>query len=133
MGYHWAENTDPDVPFEGFMYCDTGEVAVRMMKVRHSPGENPIIEEKYPDAVRDVRSLPVPPFVRRELWLRTQNEREYRRFLIHAKYTAEIEEVTTEHYRNPHYREMYWKKAPYRAEIPCPKRGGTGSSTPKTP
>ncbi len=124
MGYHWAENTDPGVPFEGFMYCDTAEIAVKMMKVRHSPGEDFILEEKYPDAVAEVRSLPVPSYVRRELWLRTQNEREYRRFLIFPDTTAEIEENTAENYRNSHYREMYWKKAPFRIDIPYPKKEG---------
>jgi len=122
MGYHWAENTDPSQAFAGFMYRENVMVAVKMMKVRYGPGVDPVIENKYPEAVAEVRSLPVPPHVLRELWLRTQNERAYRRFLVLPDTTAEIEENTKEGYRNPHYREAYWKKAPYRVEIPLPAR-----------
>ena len=124
MGYHWAENTDPGVLFDGFMYAGNVVIAVKLMKIRYSPGEDFIIEEKFPDAVAEVRSLPVPPFVIRELWLRTQNERMFRRFYILPDQTAEIEENLKEGYRNPHYREMYRKKAPYRIEIPFPKKEG---------
>jgi len=127
MGYHWATNTDPDVPFDGFMYRGTVMVAVRLMKVRYGPGEDCIIEKKYPDIVAEIRSLPVPPFVIRELWLRTQNERAFRRFYILPDTTAEIEESTAENYRNTHYRETYWKKAPYRIDIPLRKREGEGA------
>ena len=120
MGYHWAENTDIAVPFEGFMYREAVMIAVTMMKTRYGLGADPVIEDKYPDAVAEVRSLPLPPYVFRELWLRTQNERMYRRFLIMPAATAEIEENTRDGYRNPHYREAYWKKAPYRVDIPLP-------------
>jgi hypothetical protein len=124
MGYHWTDNTDPDVPFDGFMYLTNVMIAVKVMKVRYGLGEDCMIEDKYPDAVREVRSLPLPPFVIREIWLRTQNERAYRRFYILPHATAEIEENTKEGYRNPHYREMYWKNAPYRIDIPLHKEGG---------
>ena len=47
------------------------------------------------------------------------------------KTTAEIEENTYERYRNTHYREAYWKKAPYRIEISSDrKRGRRGSGIP---
>jgi hypothetical protein len=120
MGYYWAENTTPLLPFEGFVWRDAVMIAVKMMKVRYGPGDDCRIEDKYPDEVAEVRSLPLPPYVFRELWLRTQNERMYRRFLIMPAATAEIEENTRDGYRNPHYREVYWKKAPYRAEFPLP-------------
>lgn len=120
MGYHWAENTDPSLPFAGFMYRKAMMIAVTMMKVRYGPGNDCRIEDKYPEAVTEVRSLPLPPYVFRELWLRTQNERMYRRFLILPGTTAEIEENTRDGYRNAHYREAYWKKAPYRVDIPLP-------------
>jgi hypothetical protein len=80
-----------------------------------------------PDNVVDLRSLPVPSYVVRELWVRTQNERAYRRFYIPPDATAEIMENTVENYRNTHYRKAYWKKAPYRIEIPLSrKEGGEG-------
>jgi hypothetical protein len=116
-GYHWAENTDPSVPFDGFLYRDAMIIAIKLRKLRHGLDDNCIIENKLPDEVADLRNLPVPPCVFRELWVRTQNERAYRRFYISFNMTAEIEEITRDHYKNTHYREAYWKKAPYRIDI----------------
>jgi hypothetical protein len=123
MGYHWAENTDPSVPFDGLMYRKAVIVAVKLKKVRYGPGNDCIIEKKFPDDVADLRTLPLPPYVLRELWVRTQNERAWRRFYVLPDTTAEIEINTRENYRNPHFRESYWKKAPYRIEIPLRKEG----------
>jgi len=120
MGYYWAENTSTLLPFEGFMWREAVTIAVKMMKVRYGIADDCRIEDKYPDEVVEVRSLPLPPYMFRELWLRTQNERMYRRFLIMPAATAEIQENTRDGYRNPHYREAYWKKAPYRVDIPLP-------------
>lgn len=124
MGYHWAENTDRSVPFDGFLYRDAMVVAMKMKKVRHGFDDNCIIEKKFPDDVRDLRSLPVPPYVLRELWVRTQNERAYRRFSIRPDMTAEIEEITRDTYRNTHYRQAYWMKAPYRIDIYLRRKEG---------
>ncbi|HEX3002472.1 MAG TPA: hypothetical protein VHN82_08950 [Methanoregula sp.] len=117
MGYHWAQNTDPSLAFAGFMYRKTIMTAVKPMKVRYAFAEDKIIEDEFPDEVEIVRALPLPPNVFREIWLRSQNERAYRRFLILPGTTAEIQENTKEGYRNPRYREAYWKKAPYRADF----------------
>ena len=35
MGYHWAENTDPSVPFDGFLYRDAMIIAIKLKKFRH--------------------------------------------------------------------------------------------------
>ncbi|MFA5237293.1 MAG: hypothetical protein WC362_05495 [Methanoregula sp.] len=118
MGYHCAENTDPAVPFDGLMYRKTVIVAVKLKKTRYGIGDDCIIEKKFPDEVAALRTLPLPPYVIRELWLRTQNERAFRRFYVLPGTTAEIEENTKEGYRNTHYREAYWKKAPFRIDIP---------------
>jgi len=117
MGYHWAENTDPSVRFDGLMYRENRMVAVGLRKFRYGLGEDCILEKMLPDDVAGMRTLPLPPCVLRELWIRTQNERAYRRFCIFPYTTAEIEENTAEHYRNTHFREEYWKRAPYRIEI----------------
>jgi hypothetical protein len=117
MGYHWAENTDLSVPFDGFLYRDAVIVAVKLMKLRYAQSVDCNIEQKFPDDVAGLRSLPVPPSVLRELWLRTQNERAYRRFCVLPDSTAEIMENTRDNYRNSHYQEEYWKKAPFRIEI----------------
>lgn len=124
MRYHWAENTDPSVPFDGFLYRGAMLIAAKMKKLRHGLEDNCIIENKLPDDVADLRNLPVPPYVLRELWVRTQNERAYRRFYILPDTTVEIEENTAENYRNTHYREAYWKKAPYSIDIPLSRKVG---------
>ena len=124
MGYHWAENSDPALPFDGLMYHGNAMVAVRLKKVRYGIGNDCIIEQKFPEDVVALRSLPLPPYVVRELWIRTQNERAYRRFYVLPGTTAEIEENTKEGYRNIHYREAYWKKAPFRRVIPLRKEEG---------
>ena len=133
MGYHWAENTDRSVRFHGFLYRDAMIIALKLKKIRHGLDDNCIIENKFPDDVTDLRSLPVPPYVFRELWVRTQNERTYRRFYIAPDMTAEIEEVTRDNYRNTHYREAYGKKAPYRIDIPLHKVGEQEGLRQKSP
>lgn len=134
MGYHWAENMDPRVAFDGFLYRSGRIAAITLKKLRHGLDDNCIIEGKLPDEVRDLRNLPVPHGVQRELWVRTQNERAYRRFLVLPDTTAEIEENTAENYRNTHFREAYWREAPYRVEIPLTEEGGIRQNVPpKTP
>ncbi|OPY35501.1 MAG: hypothetical protein A4E35_02326 [Methanoregula sp. PtaU1.Bin051] len=117
MGYHWVPNTVAALPFDAFMFLKETIVAVRLKKVRYAVDDNVIIEKKFPEDVDGLRSLPLPPHVVRELWLRTQNERAWRRFYVLPDTTAEIEENTFEGYRNKHYREAYWKKAPYQIEF----------------
>lgn len=122
MGYHWTDNTDPSVKFDGLMYRTDVLVAVTLKKIRYGLADDGIIEHKFPEDVAEIRTLPLPLYVLRELWVRTQNERPYRRFYILLETTAEIMENTRENYRNTHYREKYWKEAPYRIEIPIPDR-----------
>jgi hypothetical protein len=118
MGFHWLANTDPSVQFDGLMYRMAVVVAVKLKKVRYGLSNECIVENKFPDDVAYLRMLPLPPYVLRELWVRTQNEREWRRFYILPETTAEIEFNTAEGYLNTHFRETYWKKAPYRIDIP---------------
>ena len=118
MGYHWLANTDTALLFDALMYRTAAVVAVRLKKVRYALSDTCIVEKKFPDEVHALRELPFPAYVLRELWIRTQNERAWRRFYILPETTAEIEFNTAENYRNTHYREEYWKNAPYRLDIP---------------
>jgi hypothetical protein len=133
MGYHWAENTDPTLPFDGFMYRETVMVAVKSKKIRCGISDNCIIEQKFTVDVAALRTLPLPPYVLREFWIRTQNERAFRRFYVLPDTTAEIKENTKEGYRNTHYRETYLKNAPYRIDIPLHRADGEDTSSQKTP
>jgi hypothetical protein len=121
MGYHWIDNTDPSMRFDGLMYRSSRMVAVKLKKIRYGLSEDCFVEDKFPDNVTDLRNLLFPPYVIRELWVRTQNERAWRRFYILPDTTAEIEANTAENYRNTHFREEYWKKAPFSIEIPLRK------------
>jgi hypothetical protein len=123
MGYHWAENTDPALAFDGLMYREGKIVAVKLKKIRHTMDCDCIIERELPEDVEVLRTLPLPRYVSRELWVRTQNERAFRRFYIMPKTTAELEANTWEGYRNTHYREEYWKKAPYKVEFSIHREG----------
>ena len=82
MGYHWIENTDPALQFEAFIFREFAISAITIKKIRHAIDENVFVEKLFPDEVEALRSLPLPPLVLRELWIRTQNERAWRRFYI---------------------------------------------------
>ncbi|MCK9591286.1 MAG: hypothetical protein M0Q91_04675 [Methanoregula sp.] len=47
---------------------------------------------------------PSPPFVLRELWLRTQHERVWRRLIVHDLSVGEIGWWGPDDYTNPHAR-----------------------------
>jgi len=118
MGYHWLANTDSTLPFYGLMYHMAAVIAVMLKKVRYALSDDCIIEKKFPGEVDALRSLPMSAFVLRELWIRTQNERAWRRFSILPETTAEIEFNTAENYRNTHFRKKDWENAPCRLDIP---------------
>jgi len=120
MGYHWVKNTAADLPFDGFIFRPAVIAAVKLKKVRYAIDDEVIIEKKFPDEVCELQSLPLPLSVLRELWIRTQNERAWRRFYIFPDTTAEIEFNTAENYRNTHFNEEKWRKAPFRIDIPLP-------------
>jgi hypothetical protein len=118
MGYHWIKNTVSDLPFDGLIFRPAVIAAVKLKKVRYAIDDEVIIEKKFPDEVKNLRLLPLPLSVLRELWIRTQNERAWRRFYILPETTAEIEFNTAENYRNTHFDEEKWRNAPFRIDIP---------------
>jgi len=127
MGYHWQENTDPELKFDGFMFNNFILVAVRIKKIRTTLVDDVIIEKKFPDEVADLRNLSLPIYIVREFWVRTQNERGWRRFYILPDMTAEIGFNTRENYQNTHFDMKEWQKAPVRLTIPLkPHRDADG-------
>ena len=74
MGYHWLVNTDPALSFDALMYRTAAVVAVMLKKVRYAISDDCSIEKKFPDEVNALRALPLPGYVLRELWIRTQKE-----------------------------------------------------------
>jgi hypothetical protein len=122
MGYHWVKNIVKDLPFDAFMFRQAVIAVVKVKKVRYAIDDEVIIEKKYPDEVCELQSLPLPLSVLRELWIRTQNERAWRRFYIFLETTAEIEFNTAENYRNTHIDEEKWRNAPFGIDISRPSK-----------
>lgn len=122
MGFFWVKNSLADLPFDGFAFRPAVIAAVRLIKSRYAIDDDVIIENEFPEEVEALRALPLPWHVLRELWVRTQNERAWRRFYILPTTTMEIECNSVENYRNTHYDEERWKKAPYRIDIPLPSQ-----------
>ena len=89
-GYHWIKNTDPVWQFDAFMFRPAVIAAIKIKKIRHAIDENVVVEKLFPEEVEALRSLPFPLPVLRELWIRMQNERAWRRFSLLPDTTAEI-------------------------------------------
>ena len=122
MGYHWIKNTDPVWQFDAFMFRPAVIAAIKIKKIRYATDEDAFVEKIFPDEVEDLRSLQLPPLVLRELWIRTQNERAWRRFYILPYTTAEIEFNTAENYHNSYFDEEKWRNSPFRIDIPLPTK-----------
>ena len=115
-----AGYTDPSLPFDGLMYRTAAIGVVKLKKVRYALSDTCIIEKKFPDDVNALWALPLPYCVLRELWIRTQNERAWRRFNNLPETTAEIEFNTAEKYRNTTSVRGTYENAPCRIDIPLP-------------
>ena len=112
------KNTDPVWQFNEFMLRPAVIAAIKIKKIRHAIDENVFVEHLFPEEVDALNSLPLPMHVLRELWIRTHNERAWRRFYILPETTAEIEFNTAENYSNTHFYDEKWRYAPFRIDIP---------------
>jgi len=118
MGYRWIANPHADLAFDLIMFRPAAIAVVKLKKIRNAILGNLNAARKFPDEVGALRALPLPPHVLRELWIRTQDDRCWRRFYIFSDMTGEIGHNTAENYRNRHVDEHYFDNAPYRIEIP---------------
>lgn len=109
MGYRWCRNTDPAFPFDAFIFRDMVIAVVKVKKVRYSIDDKKPAEKTFPEEIKALRTLPMPAQVLRELWVRTQNERAWRRFYILSDVVGELGFNKVEGYVNPHYDEEKWK------------------------
>jgi len=71
-GYHWTTNTDSSLRFDAFIFRTAVIAALKVKKIRHAADENKFVENLFPEDVDALRSLPLPPHVLSELWIRTQ-------------------------------------------------------------
>lgn len=104
MGYWWQENTNPELAYDLFVFKPASARIIKVRQTRHRIDSDTMYEDLLPDAVNAVRALPFPPWMPREIWLRTQHERVWRRLLIHQQSVGEIGFWIPDGYTNPHAR-----------------------------
>ena len=83
MGYLTMDNRPDDLMFDFLIYKRESVRAVKVRQTRYHIDPNGYYDQQFPDEIRGLRSVPFPPFVLRELWLRTQHERVWRRLVIY--------------------------------------------------
>ena len=106
MGYRWQENTEnPDLAFDLFIFKPASLRAVKVRQTRHRIDPDTFYEDLLADDLREIRALPLPAWLPREIWLRTQHERAWRRLLIHDLAVGELEWWEPDRYVNPHTRD----------------------------
>ena len=104
MGYRWQENRHEDLPYDFLAFKRESVRAVRVRLTRYHIDSEAFYEELFPAEIQGLRELPFPPFILRELWLRTQHERVWRRLIVHDLAVSEIEWWGPDDYTNPHAR-----------------------------
>jgi hypothetical protein len=106
MGYRWQENTDnPDLAYDLQVFKPGYAVLVKVRVPRYHINPNVFYEDLLADDLREVRALPFPAWMPREIWLRTRHERGWRRLRVHDLAVAEIEWWKPDEYVNPHARD----------------------------
>ncbi|ABS55293.1 hypothetical protein Mboo_0775 [Methanoregula boonei 6A8] len=104
MGYRWQENTHPDLAYDLFIFKPQMACIVRVRQTRYQIDPDAIYENLIPEDLSDVRALPFPKVIPREIWLRTQHERTWRRLRIHELSVGELEWWGPDDYTNPYSR-----------------------------
>jgi len=104
MGYRWMDNSCTDLPYDFLIFKKEAFRAVMVRQTRYHINPESFYEEIFPDEIRDLRGLPFPEYIIRELWLRTQHERVWRRLEVLGESVMEIEQWNPDGYTNPHVR-----------------------------
>jgi hypothetical protein len=104
MGYRWQDNTNPDLRYDFQIFKTIAFRAIAVRQTRYRIGTGTLYEDLFPDEIRGLRELPFPLFILRELWLRTQHERTWRRLIVYDFAVAEIGWWGPDGYTNPYAR-----------------------------
>ncbi len=104
MGYLPVDNQHEDLAFDFLIFKPESARAVKVRQTRYHIDPNGFYEQQFPDEIQGLRNLPLPPCILRELWLRTQHERMWRRLVIHDLSIGELEWWGPDRYTNPHTR-----------------------------
>jgi len=105
MGYRWQENTDnPDLAYDFIAFKPGYAMLVKVRVVRDHINPDTFYEDLLADDLREVRALPFPAWMPREIWLRTRHERACRRLRVYDVAVGEIGMWEPDGYTNPHAR-----------------------------
>ncbi|MDO9033625.1 MAG: hypothetical protein Q7U51_00275 [Methanoregula sp.] len=104
MGYRWTDNPHADLAFDFEIFKPLYFRLVKVNQTRFTINAEAFYEELFPDEILGLRELPFPPFILRELWLRTRHERAWRRLGVYDLSVAEIGWWGPDNYTNPHAR-----------------------------
>jgi hypothetical protein len=104
MGYLPMDNPYKHLHFDILIFKPESFRAIKVRQTRYHIDPNGFYEQQFPDEILGLRSLPFPPFILRELWLRTQHERVWRRLIVHDLSVGEIGWWGPDEYTNPHAR-----------------------------
>ena len=103
MGYNWQENTDNlDLGYDLQLFKAGYAFLLKVRVVRNHIDPDCFYEDLLADDLRKVRKLPYPQWMPREIWLRTQHERTFRRLRVIDLAVAEIGFWDPDGYVNPH-------------------------------
>ena len=105
MGYRVQENTgNPELAYDIIAFKDKYAMLVKVRVVRNHIHPEAFYEDLLADDLREVRALPFPKWMPREIWLRTQHERVFRRLRVYDVAVTEIGFSHPDEYVNPHAR-----------------------------
>jgi hypothetical protein len=104
MGYRWQENSHPDLAYDLFIFKPGAACIVRVRQIRFAINPDTFYEDLLPEELRDARILPFPPWIPREIWLRTRHERAWRRLRIYDISVEELGWWGPDDYTNPYAR-----------------------------
>ena len=106
MGYRWQENTDNlDLGYDLQLFKAGYAFLLKVRVVRNHIDPDCFYEDLLADDLREVRKLPFPKWMPREIWLRTQHERTFRRLRIYDVAVSEIGFWEPDGYVNRHARD----------------------------
>jgi hypothetical protein len=105
MGYRWQENTEnPDLAYDLHLFKPGNALLVKVRIMRYHISPDIFYEDLLEDELREVRALPFPAWMPREIWLRTRHERAWRRLRIYDITVGEVGMWEPDGYTNPHAR-----------------------------
>jgi len=106
MGYRWQENSNnPELGYDLLVFKPGYAFLLKVRVVRTMINPEILYEDLLADELREIRGLPFPAWMPREIWLRTRHERTFRRLRVLDCAVAEIGFWDPDGYVNRHARD----------------------------